>query len=514
MVKKVVTPAQMAAADRAAIAGGIPSLDLMEAAGSAVAGASAAAAGGIYGKRFVVVCGRGNNAGDGFVAARHLSDHGAHCVVILAGSHSELKGDALTNYRRMRAVRVLPFDESSVNEISRASVVIDALYGTGFRGEMSGTARSLALAMNESRARVVSVDIPSGIDGETGRPGEDGTAVMADLTITMAALKRGLIEYPGSEAAGPIAIADIGIPPELIEGEIGLIESGDIREFLASRRDPTAHKRSVGAVLVIAGSQGMSGAAALTASAAFRAGAGYVTIAAPVSVSSALDQAVTEATVMSLPETGRGTIEASAVDMVLERADSFQAVAIGPGLSTDEETVEFVRKLVSEIERPLVMDADAINAFSGEASVLAGRASPTILTPHPGELARLMGTSTREIGSDRISAACAAAEETGAMVLLKGYRTVVARPPDGSPFSAVVSPTGGPGLATAGSGDVLTGVISAFLAESHDEFKSAWAGAWVHGAAGDLLTERLTERGLMAGDLIEVLPEVLAEVEL
>lgn len=497
----------MAAADRAAIAGGIPSLDLMERAGRAVARAALRLAGGAYGRRIVVACGRGNNAGDGFVAARHLARAGAYPLVVLIDGPEALAGDARMNFERLKGIRVRRFDPGSFSrELERASAVIDALVGTGFRGALEGPMGDAVELINRSSPPVVAVDIPSGVDGGSGRV--TGSAVRATLTVTMAALKAGLVIYPGSEHAGEIEVADIGIGADLIESDLRLVEGSDVAALLP-RRPPDAHKKGVGYVMVVAGSVGMSGAAALAAAAALRSGAGLVTIAAPASVALALDQAVLEATTLPLPETGRGTIEASAVDAVLERAGAVDAVAIGPGLTTDAETVEFVRKLVSDLDRPLVIDADAINALSGDPEALAGRSSPTLATPHPGELARLLGTGTADIQADRLGAARAAARRTRATVLLKGYRTVVA-PPSGP---AAIVDVGGPALATGGSGDVLTGVALALLAATKDAFSAGWSAAWLHGSAGDLLAKRRGDRGVVAGDLIDAVPEVLRSLE-
>ncbi|MGH2767816.1 MAG: NAD(P)H-hydrate dehydratase, partial [Actinomycetota bacterium] len=391
-------------------------------------------------------------------------------------------------------------------ELRHASVVIDAIVGTGFRGRLVGRAASAAEAINQAGRPVVAVDIPSGVEGATGAV--NGPAVRAAVTVTMGAIKVGLVLYPGSEHAGSVEVADIGIEPKYIQSRLSLVEEADVRAALP-RRPADAHKRSVGTSMIVAGSVGMSGAAALAARGALRAGAGLVTMAAPSSVALPLDQTVLEATTLRLPETGRGTIEPSAVDAVLSRAAAVDAVALGPGLTTDPETVEFVGKLVAGCDRPLLLDADGINALAGRPEALAGRSAPTLMTPHPGELGRLLGISTAEVSADRIASALRAAGLTRSVALLKGYRTVVAAPSG----EAVVIPVGGPALATGGAGDVLTGVAVALLASGMDPFPAGWCAAWIHGRAGDLMAERMGVRGGVAGDLPEAVAEVLRRLE-
>jgi NAD(P)H-hydrate epimerase len=496
----------MARADAAAIAAGMPSLVLMERAGRAVALAARRLAGGTYGRRIAVVCGKGNNAGDGFVAARLLASWGAAPVVVLLDRADALRGDARTNFARLGLVPVAgPGDLART--LRRADVVVDAIVGTGFRGSLEEVAGEAVGAIGNAGLPVVAVDIPSGVDGATGRV--EGPAVRATTTVTMAALKTGLVLAPGCEHAGTVEVADIGIGDEHIDAGIFLPEEADVAALLPAR-PLTAHKRSVGTVLVVAGSVGMAGAAVLSAGGALRAGAGLVTVATAASLLPQIVAAVVEATTLPLPETDRGSIDAGAAQAVLERAGSMDAVALGPGLTTHPATVQLVRRLVAGLDRPLVLDADGINAVSPADRTLPGRRDrPTVLTPHAGELARLLSTSSGEVGTDRVGAARAAAGRTGAVVLLKGFPTVVAGP-DGD---TVVVPTGGPALATGGTGDVLTGVVAALLASGLDPLAAAGGGAWIHGTAGDEVAAARGVRGSAAGDLLEALPHVLRRLE-
>ncbi|HEY4939442.1 MAG TPA: NAD(P)H-hydrate dehydratase [Actinomycetota bacterium] len=503
----VLTPEQMAAADRATIAAGTPSLTLMERAGIAVARAAARATGGTYGRRVLVLAGKGNNGGDGLVAARHLAAWGAFPVVVFPDDPGTLKGDARTNLERLRNVRQLRFEERGfARELGRADVVVDALYGTGFKGALAGPPAQAVTAVNRSGLPVVAVDIPSGVDGMTGRV--DGPAIRATTTVTMGALKLGIVFHPGSEYAGEVEVADIGIVTPQFPKVVGVPEAADVARVLG-HRPLDAHKRSVGTAMVVAGSAGMSGAAALAATGALRSGAGLVTIASPASVVTEVHPRVLEATSLRLPETSQGTVAAGALELLLDKAATVDAVAIGPGLSTNPETVDLVRKTIAALENPLVADADALNALAGDPGILEARGAPTAITPHPGELSRLLGISTAAIQADRLGAARRAAERFQSAVLLKGYRSIVADPSG----ATVVITTGGPALATGGTGDVLTGVTVALLAGGAEPFTAVWAASWLHGRAGDVLERLLGARGTIAGDVPAAVAGVMHDLE-
>jgi ADP-dependent NAD(P)H-hydrate dehydratase / NAD(P)H-hydrate epimerase len=351
---------------------------------------------------------------------------------------------------------------------------------------------------------VVSVDIPSGVHGESGMVG--GDPVHAAVTVVCGALKPGVVFEPGAELAGRLEVADIGFPPNLVRSDLLLVEAADVRAWLPPR-SPDAHKRSTGVVVVLAGSRDMSGAAALASAAAYRAGAGLVTVASTPSVLGVVRQLVPEATFVPLPETDDGAVDAAGWEALREGLDGADALAVGPGLGRHASTGDLVRRVVRESPLPVVLDADGLYAFRGDASAIADRASDAVLTPHAGEFARLMNVSADDIRDDRVGLARKAAQETRGVLLLKGPRTLVAAP-EGRVY---VNPTGGPALATGGTGDVLTGTVAAMLARGLAPQYAAAAGAFVHGTAGDLAAER-TGEGTIASDVAALLPDAIAAV--
>jgi hydroxyethylthiazole kinase-like uncharacterized protein yjeF len=497
----------MAAADQAAADSGIPSADLMDRAGRGAGRVAVEMLGGTYGGRVTVLCGKGNNAGDGFVAAAYLARRGVACNVVLMADPADLKGDALDAFDKMKGsgVRAWPYDGVRLErELDRSDLAVDAMLGTGFKGSLSGQMAEAAAVLNANPVHVLAVDIPSGVNGETGLV--EGEAVSASRTLTLAALKTGLLLQPGARYAGRVTVEDIGIPDEMMETDLYLAGADDLGRALPPR-PATAHKRSVGKVLVVAGSVSMAGAVVLTATGALRAGAGLVRMAVPDCIGGLVGPQVIEALTARLPDTANGAFSFEGVGKVLELAAQMQVVALGPGIGKDTETMNFVTEVLGEVEQPVVLDADALSAFQGHPERLKERRAPTILTPHSGELGRLLGRSPADIDANRIASVREAAERTGAVVLLKGARTVVARP-DGH---TVMVDAGGPVLATGGSGDVLTGVIAA-LAAGTDAFTAAWAGACLHGLAGDTLAEWMGERGVVAGDLLKALPLVIHQV--
>jgi len=397
---------------------------------------------------------------------------------------------------RKRGLPLRPFDAAFLDD---ADIVVDAIFGTGFRGSVEGAIAKTIAAINARGAQVVAVDIPSGVNGSTGAA--EGPAVRASRTVALAAEKLGTALAPGASFAGAVEVADIGIP--IPQAQVTLAEAADVARVLPERR-PEGHKRSNGSVALLAGSTGMSGAALLCAKGAMRAGAGYVTLGSTVEVTRAADVVLPEVLKRELWDgNGMTTVSLARFADVLERAD---VLAIGPGLRDKEGQRALVRRVLESIDLPVVADADALNVLAGQTEVLHNRPHPTVITPHPGELSRLVERSTEEIQADRLGAAKDASAALGCVVLLKGFRTVVAAP-DGR---AVVVPAGGPELATAGTGDVLAGVVSTLVAQGLEPFDAAWAGAYVHGLAGAIAGRGAGGRGVMAWDVAEAIPFALA----
>lgn len=505
---RLVGSAEMRAIDRAAIEGlGVPSLELMERAGRAVAQAAAALA--APGGGVVVVCGGGNNGGDGWVAARLLREAGWQVRALELVPAERLSSDA--REMRGRAERAgVPAAAGIAGPLPAGpgDVVIDAIFGTGLsrppEGAFAGAIQAVAAA-RDGGAKVLAVDVPSGLSADTGHP--LGPCVRADATVTFAFQKRGLVLHPGPSFAGAVTVADIGIPAEAaarVPVEAELLVEGEARA-LVPPRDPEAHKGDAGRVLVIAGSPGKTGAAHLALAGALRGGAGLVTLAARPPVLPLALAGRPEAMSLALP--GDGPLAARDLPALVAAAEGVDALVIGPGIPRGPETCALLLELLERAGRAAVLDADALNALAEAPERLAAVSAPLLLTPHPGEMARLCGTTIAEVQADRLGLAARRAAAWGAAVLLKGARTVVAGP--GTPPAVI--PTGNPGLATGGTGDVLAGLCGALLAGGLPPFDAGRAGAWVHGRAGDLAAARLGQRGLLAGDVAEALGAVWAE---
>jgi NAD(P)H-hydrate epimerase len=500
----LLTSAETEALDRATEGRGTTVETLMERAGMAVARAAAELAGGAYGRRAAIVCGKGNNGGDGLVAARHLHRWGMAVDVFLLADPASLREPAISKLAAMslsgvglRAAEPQPIARA----LARVDVAVDAIFGTGFRGEPEGVHLEAIRILNEASAPIVAVDVPSGVEGDSGAV--RGEAVAADVTVSLGAPKVGDVLLPGGSYAGVVEVADIGLAADLIRSDLALVAPDDVRGWIPQRA-ADAHKRSGGVVLVLAGSKRMTGAPRLVAEGAQRAGAGLVTVAVPEPILATVQAGSVETTFLGLPATGEGTLSTKAWEVIAEELDRFDAVAVGPGLSTEPEVAELARKVVIESSIPVVADADALNAFEGRASELSGRGAPGVITPHTGEFARLFGMPSSEVLEDRVGFARKAAAETGGVVLLKGPHTLVAQPEG----EIRVNPTGGPALATGGSGDVLTGMIAALIARGAGAADAASAAAYVHGLAGEI-AGRLMGEGTTASEIARAIPEAV-----
>ncbi len=512
---KAVSAEQMKSIDARAIKGmSIPGVVLMENAGRGVVSAIREEIGELAGLSFAIVCGKGNNGGDGFVVARFLENEGATAESYLLGRKSDVKGDARANLDlalkagieviEVRGEKSLP---SLMEGLRRADAAVDAIFGTGFEGAARGTPAYAIELLNEFEGPVFSVDVPSGLDATTGQV--EGPCVVADVTATMCLPKTGLLLYPGRSYAGDLYVVDIGVPSVAIEKEdvkLEVLDSEYVRSILPLR-PPGAHKGRFGHLLVVAGSPGMTGAAALASMSALRAGCGLVTLAIPESLNDVMEVKLTEVMTLPVPETESRTFAPEAIAPVLSFLENADALALGPGIGTNAGTKKFVLDLLPRIKCPAVIDADGLNCLSFDARAVKRRGSPLVLTPHPGEASRLTGVDARDIDRGRVEYAARIAKEFSVTVALKGAPTIVANP---AGFE-VINPTGNSGMATGGSGDVLTGMIGGFLAQGREPFEAASISVYLHGLAGDLGAEEKTEYSLVAGDIMDAIPLAVKE---
>jgi NAD(P)H-hydrate epimerase len=489
---------------------GVPGEVLMEAAGRAVVDALLARFGELLlapGAEVAVVCGSGNNGGDGFVIARQLHLLGVPVRALRVGAVLGAGGDAAANLARAEVAGVAI--QGADGALPERGVVVDALFGTGLARAIKGEPAAMIQRINAARSAhcaVVAVDLPSGIEAETGQV--LGCAIEADLCVTISCPKLGVALEPGRHLSGEVLVARIGIVDEL-PGELRVegLESAQLWSPAAAGaalpdRPSTGHKGSFGHVLVVAGSEGKTGAAALAARAAGRSGAGLVTIACPRGLADILEVKCTEAMTVAVPETASRALAESALEQLLTLAAERDVLAMGPGVGREPETEALMYGLAAKVGTPMVIDADGLNAFAADPAALHARPGSTVLTPHPGEAARLLRTSAAEINQDRVGAARELAEVTGAVVLLKGAASVTA----GRGGRVIVNPTGGPALGSGGTGDVLTGIVAAHLAQGMPALEAAAAAAYLHGAAADRISARRGTSGLLAGELAEELP--------
>src|SRR5580698_6402734 len=510
---KIVTAAEMREIDRATSQRfGVPSLALMEKAGSAVAEFVVARYPSV--ERIGVICGKGNNGGDGFVAARKLKAAGKEVRVVLLAEPSELRGDAAEMFAKLVVALVIvksseDLKQEQARSVFESEVLLDAILGTGFKPPVSGLYAEAIRLMNASSAPVVAVDIPSGADADV--MGEQtGAVARADAVVTFTAPRP--VHIFGRLTDGPTLIAPIGSPDDAVVSslQLNLITAREIAP-LTGPRPLAANKGNFGHVLVIGGSVGKVGSVAMAGMAALRTGAGLSTIATPKSVLATVAGFHPEVMTESLDETDAGTIStralaSGAMDALIKGKT---VLAVGPGISRNPETSEFVRSLVVKSKTPLVLDADGLNAFEGRASELNGKGRTLVITPHPGEMSRLAASTIAAVQRDRINVARTFAREHELIVVLKGHRTLIAQP-DGTVW---VNTTGNPGMATGGTGDILTGMVSGMIAQNPERIAEAvFAAVHLHGLAGDVARESMGEHSLVATDLITALPEAFCRV--
>ncbi len=461
----------------------------------------------LNGLNVLIVCGKGNNGGDGMVIARHLKNNGSNVRVILLGRGDELKGDALLNYQILKKAKFDIFEVNSSSKLKKIfqesyyDCIIDAIFGTGFRGEPEDIFLDAIRLINETGTFVLSVDIPSGINGDTGR--FEKNCVNADATAVMCLPKRGNYLYPGRVFCGDIYVIDIGVPYDLIDnGFPRILEFEDIYHIMPWR-DPAGNKGTFGQVLIIAGARGFSGAAAMASLSCLRMGAGLVRLAAPEGIMDSLEAKLLEIVKVPLKQTAEETISVEAIDTILTLLERTDVVIIGPGLTTNKETVRFVMDLLPQLKIPTIIDADALNIISEDVKIFRKLKMDFIITPHPGELSRLTGIPIQKINEERIDIAKKYAQEFGGILILKGAPTVVAS----SEGKIYINPTGNSGLATAGSGDVLVGMIGGLLAQGLTTISAAIGGVYLHGLSADLYVKEHNEYSLIAGDLIDYIPK-------
>lgn len=513
---KAATSKEMQLIDKNAISGyGIPGIVLMENAAMQVVKEMEARYGVISGKKIGVFAGKGNNGGDGIAIARHLINRGAKISVCLLTGEDSVKGDSLTNLGILKKMGGEVMDINSLDmkalktTISHSNMVVDAIFGTGLSEDVKGLFADVISMVNSSGKPVVSVDIPSGISADTGKV--LGTAVRADLTVTFGLPKIGLLVYPGAGYAGELKIVDISIPKGMKEVEsiqTNLLTIEEVRGMVPERM-ADSHKGCFGHVAVIAGSIGKTGAAAMTSIASLKAGAGLVSLGIPSSINQILAQKLTEVMTFPLPEGKEGHLGSLAEDRIIEFLSDKDVCAIGPGISTDKETQELIRGVVKRVTIPMVIDADGLNAFAGYTDLLKHASAPLILTPHPGEMAGLLGLSASDVQEDRIGISRRFSTEHHLYLVLKGARTIVAEPSG----AVYINPTGNPGMATGGTGDILTGIIAGLIAQHIDISSAVRLGVFLHGKAGDLAAREKGETGMIAGDLMDMITEAIRNIK-
>jgi ADP-dependent NAD(P)H-hydrate dehydratase / NAD(P)H-hydrate epimerase len=511
---KVATAEEMQELDRKAIETyRIPGMILMENAGKGAAEVISNTFPDIHKKKIAIIAGKGNNGGDGFVIARYLLNQGVSVKVYLLTDPKGLRGDAETNFnilQRMKGeVISVPSSKDYVKlkkDLEKYDILVDGIFGTGLDAEVRGYYREVIDHLNTLQRPIVAIDIPSGLDADTGKP--LGTAIRASLTITFGLPKVGHLIPPGIDYVGEVKVIDIGIPKRLVEEEkisTHLLEEKEIKKWLSIPRNPDTHKGDYGHLLVIAGSVGKTGAAAMACQAALRMGAGLVTLAIPKSLNGIMEMKLTEVMTEPLPETLKQTLSLRAFSAILRLCENKKAVIIGPGLGTFKETQSLVLKLIKALGLPIILDADGLTALATQPKTLPVTNRSLILTPHPGEMARLMRCQVKEVLEDRIGVSRNFSQSHHVHLVLKGHPTLISTP-KGEVF---INPTGNPGMASGGTGDVLTGMIGGLVCQGFDILPSLQMAVYLHGMAGDEGAQEWGEKSLIATDIIKKIPTLL-----
>ena len=506
----LVTAAEMRDMDRLAIEShGIPGLVLMESAGKGAARVLLAQFADHLKAGVGIICGKGNNGGDGFVMARYLADHRIRVTVYLLAKTSMVKGDAAANLNRLAPLDIPVIEVPDENAFSKAissldqhGLLVDAILGTGLSADVKGFFKTVIDYMNQRPTPIFAVDVPSGLNSDTGQP--CGACIRAQATATFALPKIGHFSYPGAEYTGKLEIIDIGIPEAVVQSvkpKQQLLTAEQIRHRLRPRSADT-HKGRTGHLLVVAGSVGKTGAAALAAGSAMRCGAGLVTLSIAESLHSIAETLVLEVMTAPLTESRCGVLGDAAVDDIKKLISGKACLAIGPGIGQAPETRRLIQKIISQIEIPMVIDADGLNNLTGQTQLLKSLKAPAVLTPHPGEMARLIDATPAEVQHNRLKCARDFATNFKVHVVLKGAATVIAHP-DGK---AYINPTGNSGMASGGMGDVLTGVLAGFITQGFSPEEAAHAAVYLHGAAADTLAKTIGPFGYLAGEVMNAIP--------
>ena len=513
---KVLTSKQMKRIDRKAIEEiGIIGPILMENAGLQITNAIREKFPEIDKEKIVIVAGKGNNGGDGFVIARHLFNQGCDPHVLLLASKGDVKGDAALNLRIAEKIGIKIDEVSSIKEwtnhkkkLLNSTLIVDAIFGTGFMKAAEGLYATVIKDINKSKAYKVAVDIPSGISSDTFQV--IGPCVKADLTVTMAAPKIAHVFPPAEEYVGELKVADISVPPFLFEDDelkLEMVEKQTLVPYFKSRKKDS-HKGTYGHLFIVSGSLGKTGAAIMAGKAALKMGAGLVTVGIPQSCLPIVARSMVELMTEPLSETSEKTLSSEALEKVLNLLDGKDALLLGPGISTHESTSELVLSLLQRMDIPAVLDADALNILAANPELLKSLRRPAILTPHPGEFARLLHISTKEVVEKKLELVPQFTESYGVYLVLKGYRTLTSTP-EGKVY---INPTGNPGMATAGSGDVLSGMIASMIIQEKNILEAVLAAVYIHGLSGDIGARRLGEMPLTAGNIITYLPNAIKEI--